>query len=133
MLWINYLDTGSERVHTSLEGSCGKERWRRGVGGQMRKRAEFLGKIRWHSSLLKSSVAFCTNATHEGEQTGQQIKIKVVFTFTFSSLFAEGELTSKPLSATPRLTFTQARSFTPGSRPDQPQISTGVCRAAVRH
>lgn len=30
MLWINYLDTGSERVHTSLEGSFRMEGWRGG-------------------------------------------------------------------------------------------------------
>lgn len=41
MLWINYLDTGSERVHTSLEGSLrmegcrdgGEERRGGGSGG----------------------------------------------------------------------------------------------------
>lgn len=133
MLWINYLDTGSERVHTSLEGSYGKERLEKSGGGGRVQKRWFLGKIHWHSSLLKSSVAFCTNATHEGEQTGRQIKIKVVFTFVFSFfylffLFVEGELTSKPfVSGTPRLTFTQARAFTPGSCPDQPQICAAVC------
>lgn len=33
MLWINYLDTGSERVHTSLEGSLRMEGCRDGEGG----------------------------------------------------------------------------------------------------
>lgn len=30
MLWINYLDTGGERVDTSLEGSLRMEGWRGG-------------------------------------------------------------------------------------------------------
>lgn len=30
MLWINYLDTGGERVHTSLEGPFRMEGWRGG-------------------------------------------------------------------------------------------------------
>ena len=31
MLWINYLDTGSERGDTSLEGSLRMEGWRGGA------------------------------------------------------------------------------------------------------
>lgn len=53
MLWINYLDTGSERVHTSLEGSLrmegcrdGGEERRGGGGGVLSGRKERLASIR---------------------------------------------------------------------------------------
>lgn len=58
MLWINYLDTGSERVHTSLEGSLrmegsrdgGEEEERRDVEGVGGGRKERLASIRLSSA-----------------------------------------------------------------------------------
>jgi len=41
-------------------------------------------------------MAFYTNIIHVGEQTGEQIKIKVMFTLVFSSLFILGKLKSEP-------------------------------------
>lgn len=44
MLWINYLDTGSERGDTSLEGSLRMEGWR---GGEEEEGEEEQGVEGW--------------------------------------------------------------------------------------
>lgn len=68
MLWINYLDTGSERVHTSLEGSLrmegcrdGGEERRGGGGGCGGGRKERLASIR----LSAARTAKKSKTTHD--------------------------------------------------------------------
>lgn len=60
MLWINYLDTGSERVHTSLEGSLRMEGSRDGGEEEERRDVEggewSQGKIRQHPSLCSQNA-----------------------------------------------------------------------------
>lgn len=72
MLWINYLDTGSERVHTSLEGSFRMEGWR-GGGDEEEE----------HGGKKKAGFKKRFTSERQGEHMG----IKVVFTLAFSSLF----------------------------------------------
>lgn len=91
MLWINYLDTGGERVHTSLEGSFRMEGWR-GGGDEEECRREgcFQGKIHRHSSFFKPRTASflfftLTGSSMRGKQ-GSKLKL-VVFTLVFSPLF----------------------------------------------
>lgn len=52
MLWINYLDTGSEREDTSLEGSLRMEGWRGGAEEE-----EECGRL-VSTTLSQTSVSF---------------------------------------------------------------------------
>lgn len=81
MLWINYLDTGSERVHTSLEGSLRMEGWRGGGDEEEVWRMEgwFQVKIHSHPSLLKPRPAQAWKSfksEHSSMKMGQQVKPK---------------------------------------------------------
>lgn len=91
MLWINYLDTGSEGVHTSPEGSFRMEGWR--GGGDEEEcgvKGCFQGRIHHHrhpSFLQIMDTSDHERGNAENEEKGDEIRIWttiIIFIFVFN-------------------------------------------------
>lgn len=115
MLWINYLDTGGERVHTSLEGSFRMEGWR--GGGDEKETAGF--KERFTCIHLSSSPHVNILHVDQDGERREQSRIKVMFTLVFPSLFVLGKLTEQVFSSDTLLHIYTSCTV-------QPQTSAGV-------